>query len=313
MTDAVQASINSTFQPVHNAMVPKEGPKAIPLKLDFTSAQAILVDLTQQQQSARISFLQGAFVDNSANLAPVTISTGNSQQDLTIPPQSQAYIPLLLPNPPTFIVSTTGGVFVPIIVLNIPMDIAIWSVNGEAEVINGMLQVQDAALEALISGGALTTADKNLAPLITDKGNGEGLDVNVISGGGSSAGFSFIGKSLTENFAGGNVDLIAASAGNYTVINYLKVWLAPNTFLAGSARTLINIYDVTNDISIAEFSFFPPGSAPSAPAYPILLWEMEGMNISLPVVNDILRMSSSNVLSNDGLIISFGYNYEVTP
>lgn len=317
--ESTQATVTTTFQPVFNAAVPKEGPKAIPLRLDFTAVETILVDLTQQQQAAKISFLQGAFIDNSQNLSSFSIRAGQSQQTITIPPQSQAFVPLLLPNPPQFLCSSLGSAIVTIVVLNIPMDIAVWSVNGEAEVLNGMLQVQDAALEALISGGALTTADKNLAAIIQNLGGGNALDVNVVSGGGGGSGFNFQGLTKINAFGGGNIGLTPGVAGDFGILQYLHIYLDPTTFLVGSPLVIVQVLDNSaGGPIIAEFNFLPPATAPIAPANPILLWSADDMNISTLTTGSAFVASaevsgSTANLSGAGLIFSYGWNTETTP
>jgi hypothetical protein len=304
---STQATINSTFQPVFNAAVPKEGPKAIPLVLDFTAVQTIQVDLTQQQQSARISFLQGAFIDNSQNMSPLSIQSGQSQQVVTIPPQSQAFMPLLLPNPPIFNAATLGSAKVTIIVLNVPMDIAVWSVNGEGDVVGGKLQVQDAALEALISGGALKTADQNLAPLISNLGGGDGLAVNVVSGGGGGSGNLKYEWNTTYLATASDVNLFTPASGEFFNVQGMALYLDSQAFLTGGGPIRVQIQESGAGGGQMQFFFNPPSAAPGPGSTPKLIWKSDDMGWHANVAGASVQMTLDTTLSSgDGVFAVFG-------
>ena len=59
--------------PVFAALIPREGPKAVPLPFDFTAYASQSVDLLDLQQRGLISAVQAVFVDNSANSAALVI------------------------------------------------------------------------------------------------------------------------------------------------------------------------------------------------------------------------------------------------
>lgn len=153
----------------------------IPVPLDFTAAQSILTDLSQQQQQGRITFIQSLYIDNSQNTAFVDIISSGNNLRYRVPPGSEAILPFFVQNPPTFVCNSTGNVIVPFFVMNVPLNPQVWSSGASG----GVQAVSDAALEALITnpvalGNGLGVYDLALLPLIDDGG----LNVNVISGGG---------------------------------------------------------------------------------------------------------------------------------
>lgn len=87
--------------------IPKEGPRYVPLSFDFTQYVTFGVDMMLLKQQGHISSIQGLWIDNSANTAPVTIDTGQGQK-ISIPAGYQAYMPIVLNDNPKFNVSSTG-------------------------------------------------------------------------------------------------------------------------------------------------------------------------------------------------------------
>jgi hypothetical protein len=115
---------------VFNAQIPKEGPKATAVVIPFTSTDTsfdLNLLLTQSQQF--MSLVQAAFVDNSDNPADLEIVTSVLFQSLIIPAGSQAYVPLLTPKNATLTFNSTGAVTVRVILLNVPVPAAVWSVD----------------------------------------------------------------------------------------------------------------------------------------------------------------------------------------
>lgn len=146
----------------------QEGPRVMPLYLDFRTATSYLLDLKLAQQQMRLSFVQTVYADNSASLVPLNITTGVIQQTIQIPAGGQGFIPVLALESPTLTVSSTGGVVVPIFLLNFPVSPAVWQgAQPLLQLINGKLQVSDAALDALVGnwngfGQALAVSDLGL-------------------------------------------------------------------------------------------------------------------------------------------------------
>jgi hypothetical protein len=140
---------------IQNSRIPMGGPKAIPIPISFATVAAWLLDLSNSQQLGHIEYVQTLFVDNSANAAALTIQTDASNQTVIIPPKSQGFVPVLQPNPPKLIVSTTAvaSLVVTIHALNFPVSPAVWPITSPpAFTFSGSaLLVQDSALEALIN------------------------------------------------------------------------------------------------------------------------------------------------------------------
>lgn len=140
---------------IQNSRIPMEGPKAIPIPINFGTVAAWLLDMSNTQQLGHISYVQTLFVDNSQNANALSILTDASNQTVIIPPKSQAYVPVLQPNPPKLTLSTTAvpNLIVTVFALNFPVSPAVWATTTPpAFTFNGSaLLVQDSALEALIN------------------------------------------------------------------------------------------------------------------------------------------------------------------
>src|SRR5579859_61724 len=125
------ATINNLPFGVFNAMVPSEGPKIIPVSVDLTVNQSVLIDISPQQQSGKISFVQSVFVDNSNNSQPTLVNNPVTQVTLVVPPNSQALLPIFVGNPPKLVVSSTGGVSIVVALLNILVSATVWGGSSQ--------------------------------------------------------------------------------------------------------------------------------------------------------------------------------------
>ena len=136
---------------VFDGLMPKQGPKALPVTIPFSGALTSgTIDLTQQQQSNVISFVQTIYVDNSSNPQPLTWTTGLPGQIMKCPAYSEGYFPVIACNPPVFNFNSTGGVPVQVIFLNIEIDCMVWTISP-----TGTLIVSDLILEATVRGNAV--------------------------------------------------------------------------------------------------------------------------------------------------------------
>ena len=95
--------LNLASIPIYDAQIPAEGPKAVPINLDFTSGTgepSYTLDLNNFQTQGFISMVQTLFIDNSAGTQPIIVTvTAARGQILQAPPGSQGYYPILSPNP----------------------------------------------------------------------------------------------------------------------------------------------------------------------------------------------------------------------
>jgi len=112
---------------VFNALVPKEGPKALALNAPFTSSNtSFLIDFTLTQTQSFISIIQGVYINNYLNDDVLTMTIQGTNQTLTFPANSMGYLPLLVSKPSQITVSSQGQVTVQLIFLNVPVPAIIW-------------------------------------------------------------------------------------------------------------------------------------------------------------------------------------------
>jgi hypothetical protein len=128
------SAINSnalTGVPINNQIIPDEGPKAVPLLLDF-SGSVIEYDLSLllQQQSVFISMVQTIYIDLSgaSHDLSVTVGTGVLSQVVKAKAGTQGYYQVLCPNPPQmkFVASALGDV-VTVFLVNVPIPGSVWT------------------------------------------------------------------------------------------------------------------------------------------------------------------------------------------
>lgn len=144
-------------QGISNQTTPEDGPKVIPVRVDFSVEQTWALDLSVQSSMAILKNVQSFFVDNSTNPAPLSIRVDTVQQTIVIPPLSQGYVPILATTPTKLILQSTGGVVVQLNFMNVPMPLHIWGVASSTFNLdaNGFLETSVPALEAITSGGGL--------------------------------------------------------------------------------------------------------------------------------------------------------------
>lgn len=121
---------NQPRMEIYNMMLPQMGPRAIPITVDHTSDDDVNIDLSALVRDGVVDYVSGAFIDNSENAAELILEVdGGTGQQVKVPANSQAYLPVLSVNPPKFISRTTatGGLYIPIIFYNVPMLPYVWS------------------------------------------------------------------------------------------------------------------------------------------------------------------------------------------
>lgn len=122
-------NLNLAGIPIYNAQVPLEGPKAIPLVLDFTSVADATLDGKPLLDATKISMVQTIYIDTSATDNAVSVTVGNSGQVVKVKGRTQGYYPVFAPNPFSFGFHSGGtgdGDLVPIYLLNFPVSPAQW-------------------------------------------------------------------------------------------------------------------------------------------------------------------------------------------
>jgi hypothetical protein len=121
--------LGNTFG-IANVVVPSGGPKCVPTFVDFSAVASVLLDGNQIVQQGRIEYLQGVFIDNSANANKLTLIMSTTQQQIIAPAKSQGYYSIMVPDPPQIQALTTqvNGLVIPLFFYNVPIQPAVWSV-----------------------------------------------------------------------------------------------------------------------------------------------------------------------------------------
>lgn len=111
---------------------PKEGPRYVPMALDFATVTAWSVDLTPYVQGGQLSAIQSFFIDNSQNTAPITIAMGiGGGQTIQLNAGQQGWVSCLLNNNPQFVIASTGTAAT-VFACNFQMFNAVWDANSNA-------------------------------------------------------------------------------------------------------------------------------------------------------------------------------------
>jgi hypothetical protein len=119
--------LGSTFG-IANMVVPAGGPKCVPVNVDFTAVASVQLDGQQIVTQGRIEYLQGVFIDNSANINNLSLTMSTTNQVIICPKKSQGYFTIMVPDPPQIIAATPIGLVIPMFFYNIPIQPAVWSV-----------------------------------------------------------------------------------------------------------------------------------------------------------------------------------------
>lgn len=112
-----------------NSMAPAEFAKGMPIAVSLGVANIPkLVQLTQEEMSGIISFVQGAWIDNSLNPELLVISIPILGQIIRFPRFSQGTVPIYSINPfEAMFQSAQAEITIPVILLNMPTPHAIWA------------------------------------------------------------------------------------------------------------------------------------------------------------------------------------------
>lgn len=113
-----------------NQTVPKEGPNAIPVPLDFSTETNHTLDFSSQQQNGAFSMLQAVFIDNAFGGSALTVLVLGTGQRIVCPALSQGFFTVLSQNPIKlqFSVPAASGAAVKVFMLNFPVSNCVWAV-----------------------------------------------------------------------------------------------------------------------------------------------------------------------------------------
>jgi hypothetical protein len=114
---------------IANVVVPAGGPKCVPTFVDFSNAASVLLDGQAIVSQGKIEYLQGVFIDNSANVNKLSLTMSTTNQTIIAPAKSQGYYTIMVPDPPQIIAATVqANIIIPLFFYNVPIQPAVWSV-----------------------------------------------------------------------------------------------------------------------------------------------------------------------------------------
>ena len=117
------------FCTVPNQTIPKEeGPKAIPIILDFSTVAQWDLDGQIVGALGRFSMVQTVYIDMDGQANPVTILINGSGQRIIAKPNTQGYYNVLVPNPwkLSFLSTAGGNINVPVYLINTSIPGMVW-------------------------------------------------------------------------------------------------------------------------------------------------------------------------------------------
>jgi hypothetical protein len=118
----------ANFLPMSNQEVPDEGPKAVPLLINFAAFASYTLDMGNQQQQRYISMIQTLYIDLSAASDDMTVTFPISGQVIHAVKGTQGYYSVLCANPPRMIFANSSGAdVVPVFLINVPIAGVVWS------------------------------------------------------------------------------------------------------------------------------------------------------------------------------------------
>lgn len=217
---------------IYNGPIPREGPKDIPISLDFSIQNTYQIDFTLIQQRGLISELQAVYIDNSLNASSVSLIVNGSNQKIVSAANSQGFYPILAPNPPKFTSQSIGGVAVQMHFLNIPITCLTW--NTQNSTFNftgsGYLNTSDVALDALIAGGTLPVSPKK-----------QGQNDTLVP--------DFVGDDLFTGSTATTVaqTIIAGNPGFY--FTFCDVEITPDAILGSAGELTVTLKDGATTIA----------------------------------------------------------------
>lgn len=212
---------------VSNMIVPRGGPKIVPVRLDFQGTDEIIVDGNQVVTQGKIEYIQTIYIDNSNNTSPLSIECDITGQRITIPANAQGNFNLFMPNNPRFIVTTAGNFVIEMFFCNFPLMPSVWSTvaaGGSVAISGGTLDAVTAITDPVQTiqpiGGAytdqsitnLTGASEELMPA-----NANRRFLLISNEGATAIAVNMIGGAAALNTAG---SITIAAGGSITLDTY---------------------------------------------------------------------------------------------
>lgn len=113
---------------IFSGLAPVQGPKCLGDTLDFSAVAQINLDLTQEETTGQIDYIQTLYVNNSDNLNALEFLFEGTNQLLTIPAGASGIWPVFVTGPVRCKVTTTiaANLLIPILWINVPMPLTQW-------------------------------------------------------------------------------------------------------------------------------------------------------------------------------------------
>ena len=115
---------------VGNQHIPAEGPRAIPLNMDFTNATgqpSYPIDLSVVQYQTRMSMVQTVYVDLSGTDSPLDIKVEGTNQVIRAKGRTQGYYSVLAPAPTRLTITSLANAVIPVSLINVPIAGTVWA------------------------------------------------------------------------------------------------------------------------------------------------------------------------------------------
>ena len=233
--------------PVQTGNTAPEGPKSLPLTLPFTSSlQTITLNLYQLLAAGSMTSVQSAFVDNSDNTESLTITCQGTGQRSVIPPLTQSWIMLLVPNQAVLSFYSTGSVTVNVQLCNFAMTPNSVSSGSSfpLDPTTGYVETTDVALDALTTTFGLKTQNRVQisGDAVVPQFAGSKLYAQTFTGGGT-------GSIITDNpnwyitslfiSVDANASCSSAQSANIQILDGSSLIFETGIFLPAAAPTLI--------------------------------------------------------------------------
>lgn len=210
---------------IQNALIPPEGPKAIPVTVPYASLGAgdVLLDFTLVFQQKKISVIQTLYMNNVNGSGRITIVSTETGQSISVAAGAQAYIPIMAGREPKFIVTSQTADDLPLAFINVPMPAVYWG------------QVSVGVVEGIYNATPPTLSDGAASPLQLDI-----FGRLLVNAGGAISPISEVDLSGTITLGGTSQALAAGNTSRrgFWVQNISAGNLAINTLGGGASLTL---------------------------------------------------------------------------
>lgn len=278
-------TFNVAQVPVFNALIPKDGPKALPVNYNFTVQSSYYLDLQNYMARDYIGFIQSIFVDNSLNTAPVSITFAISNQKIQVGAYQQGYFPVLVPNPLRVTVSSQGGTSCQIQYLNVPVPSHSWNATNQTFNFDGSgnLLVSDTILEGAVSSGYFRARMFAL-------GNSDAVIQYRIPN---------VTTQITMTGATTNTTVLTGTPRFY--LNALVISLSGDASLAAAGNLVVSVRQ--NTTVLAQASILLPSAPDIVPQYAVM--KMEGLQYVSTVNSETLNVLLSAALATGTLYGTF--------